>query len=61
MKTVGSSTYTLTATTGAGWQMEGTDCKNTCIYQMEGVDPEFRFCFKTGVNPVSCIGGKDIM
>merc|ERR1712106_1146338 len=54
-KVVGMSTYSLMETDGGDWELEGTGCKNTCIYQKEEADLEMRYCFKSGAKDVECI------
>merc|ERR1712128_243047 len=46
-KVVGRSTYSLRETHGGDWELEGTGCKNSCIYQKEDseADLENRYCF----------------
>eukprot|EP00092_Neocalanus_flemingeri_P075956 GFUD01094168.1.p1 GENE.GFUD01094168.1~~GFUD01094168.1.p1 ORF type:complete len:134 (-),score=27.52 GFUD01094168.1:50-403(-) len=51
-KTVGIHNYTLVDPNG---NTVGTDCLDTCVYQMIGsTNPDIFFCFKLGFNQVEC-------
>ena len=56
MKTVNLKNYTLFHTSEDDWEFERTECKNKCVYQKVGEDPDFKFCFKTGSHDSQCIG-----
>ena len=56
MKTVNLKNYTLFHTSEDDWEFEWTECKNKCVYQKVGEDPDFKFCFRPGPHDPQCIG-----